>query len=95
MHILQTTFRPRLSAALTTARANDATGAGASFVYPAIALVGHSARPPAVVNYQSISRRDHESRPAPSTAAPGQAAPPEELEKSGLAQFPSVIGGVV
>ncbi len=82
------------------AHAAQVTGAGASFVYPAMAqwsadyakATGHR------VNYQSIGSSGGIAQVKAGTVDFGSSdAPlaPEELDKHGLAQFPSVIGGVV
>ena len=84
----------------TTAMAADVTGAGASFVYPAMSKwsadyqksSGHK------VNYQSIGSGGGIAQIKAGTVDFGSSdAPlkPEELAKFGLAQFPSVIGGIV
>ena len=103
MHILAKTTVAALvlsAAGITTARANDATGAGASFVYPAIARWSADYRQATgkQVNYQSIGSGGGIAQIKAGTVDFGSSdkpLPPEELEKSGLAQFPSVIGGVV
>ena len=89
-----------LAAAAGAAQAGDTTGAGASFVYPAMSrwsadyrqATGHQ------VNYQSIGSGGGIAQIKAGTVDFGSSdAPlkPEDLERSGLAQFPSVIGGVV
>ena len=90
-----------LAAAFTgNARANDATGAGASFVYPAISRwsADYKQATGKQVNYQSIGSGGGIAQIKAKTVDFGSSdAPlkPEELAKSGLVQFPSVIGGVV
>ena len=80
--------------------AADATGAGASFVYPVMsqwsadynAATGHQ------VNYQSIGSSGGIAQIKAGTVDFGSSdkpLPPAELAEHGLAQFPSVIGGVV
>lgn len=82
------------------AAAADVTGAGASFIYPVMTQwsadyaksTGHK------VNYQSIGSGGGIAQIKAATVDFGSSdAPltPEELAKHGLAQFPSVIGGVV
>ena len=89
-----------LVAGAGTALASDATGAGASFVYPAMSrwsadynqATGHQ------VNYQSIGSGGGIAQIKAGTVDFGSSdAPldPGQLESAGLAQFPSVIGGVV
>jgi phosphate transport system substrate-binding protein len=86
--------------AFGTAHAAEVTGAGASFVYPAMskwsadynAATGHE------VNYQSIGSGGGIAQIKAATVDFGSSdAPlkPEDLAASGLAQFPSVVGGVV
>jgi phosphate transport system substrate-binding protein len=86
--------------AFGTAQAAEVTGAGASFVYPAMskwsadyhAATGHK------VNYQSIGSGGGIAQIKAATVDFGSSdAPlkPEDLAASGLAQFPSVVGGVV
>jgi phosphate transport system substrate-binding protein len=104
--MMQKTIRLRLTAlalALGFAAHVDAaevTGAGASFVYPAMsrwsadynAATGHR------VNYQSIGSGGGIAQIKAATVDFGSSdAPlaPSELEAAGLAQFPSVIGGIV
>src|SRR5690606_17713645 len=91
-----------LSAALAASpvRANDATGAGASFVYPAISRWSADYRQSTgkQVNYHSIGSGGGIAQIKAGTVDFGSSdAPlkPDDLAKSGLAQFPSVIGGVV
>ena len=86
--------------AFGTASAAEVTGAGASFVYPAMskwsadynAATGHK------VNYQSIGSGGGIAQIKAATVDFGSSdAPlkPEDLAASGLVQFPSVVGGVV
>jgi phosphate transport system substrate-binding protein len=82
------------------ASANDATGAGASFVYPAMSKWSsdYAKATGKQVNYQSIGSGGGIAQIKAATVDFGSSdAPlkPEELKKFGLAQFPSVIGGVV
>ena len=101
---LATTLRlTALAAALafgTSAHAAEVTGAGASFVYPAMskwsadyhAATGHK------VNYQSIGSGGGIAQIKAATVDFGSSdAPlkPEDLKASGLVQFPSVMGGIV
>ena len=86
--------------AIFNVHANDVTGAGASFVFPVMTKwsADYAQATGKRVNYQSIGSGggiaqikagnvDFGSSDAPLT--------PADLAKSGLAQFPSVIGGVV
>ena len=82
------------------AQAADATGAGASFIYPVMSKwsADYSRATGKRINYQSIGSGGGIAQIKAGTVDFGSSdAPlkPEELEKFGLAQFPSVIGGVV
>ncbi len=83
-----------------SAQAGDITGAGATFVYPALSkwssdynkATGHE------VNYQSIGSGGGIAQIKAKTVDFGSSdAPmkPAELSQFGLGQFPSVVGGVV
>ena len=100
-------FKFRLAAALLAvsssipfAHANDVTGAGASFIYPVMSKwsADYKGATGKQVNYQSIGSGGGIAQIKAATVDFGSSdAPlkPEELAKYGLAQFPSVIGGVV
>ena len=80
--------------------ARNITGAGASFVYPVMAKwsTDYRAASQRQVNYQSVGSGGGIAQIKAGTVDFGSSdAPlsPEELESTGLAQFPSVIGGVV
>jgi len=82
------------------AQAADVTGAGASFVYPAMSKwsADYRAATGKQVNYQSIGSGGGIAQIKAATVDFGSSdAPlePEDLARSGLGQFPSVIGGVV
>ncbi|ATD67264.1 phosphate ABC transporter substrate-binding protein PstS [Luteimonas chenhongjianii] len=82
------------------AMASDVTGAGASFVYPAMTRWSADYRTATgkQVNYQSIGSGGGIAQIKAGTVDFGSSdapLPPEDLAKSGLVQFPSVIGGVV
>jgi phosphate transport system substrate-binding protein len=82
------------------AQAADVTGAGASFIYPVMTKWSsdYNKATGKQVNYQSIGSGGGIAQIKAGTVDFGSSdAPlkPEELEKFGLAQFPSVIGGVV
>ena len=82
------------------ARAAEATGAGASFIYPVMSKwsADYSAATGKKINYQSIGSGGGIAQIKAGTVDFGSSdAPlkPGELAKYGLAQFPSVIGGVV
>jgi phosphate transport system substrate-binding protein len=76
------------------------TGAGASFVYPLVSRwsADYAAATGNRVNYQSIGSGGGIAQIKAGTVDFGSSdkpLPPGELEKDGLLQFPSVIGGVV
>ena len=82
------------------ANAADVTGAGASFIYPVMSKwsADYSTATGKKVNYQSIGSGGGIAQIKAKTVDFGSSdAPlkPEELAAAGLAQFPSVIGGVV
>ncbi len=82
------------------ALAADVTGAGASFIYPVMSKWSsdYSKATGKKVNYQSIGSGGGIAQIKAATVDFGSSdAPlkPDELAKHGLAQFPSVIGGVV
>lgn len=82
------------------AHAVDITGAGASFIYPVMSKWSsdYSKSSGNQVNYQSIGSGGGIAQIKAGTVDFGSSdAPlkPEELSRFGLAQFPSVIGGVV
>ena len=84
----------------STAAANDVTGAGATFVFPVMSKwsADYAKTAGKQVNYQSIGSGGGIAQIKAGTVDFGSTdAPmkPEELAKYGLAQFPSVIGGVV
>ena len=89
-----------IASAPLAAQAADVTGAGASFVYPVMSKwsADYSKATGKKVNYQSIGSGGGIAQIKAATVDFGSSdAPlkPEELAKHGLAQFPSVIGGVV
>ena len=101
------TLKTRVAAALiaaasslSLAHANDVTGAGASFIYPVMSKwsADYKTATGKQVNYQSIGSGGGIAQIKAATVDFGSSdAPmkPEDLAKYGLAQFPSVIGGVV
>ena len=90
-----------LAAALAMgAQAADVTGAGASFIYPVMSKwsADYNTATKKQVNYQSIGSGGGIAQIKAASVDFGSSdAPlkPEELAAAGLAQFPSVIGGVV
>jgi len=91
-----------LAAALisTTAAATDITGAGATFPYPIYAKWADDYKKETGIgmNYQSIGSGGGIKQITAKTVdfgASDMPLKPEELDKSGLMQFPTVIGGAV
>src|SRR5690606_22372353 len=100
--LLKTTLAAAaLSAAFaSTASANDATGAGASLVYPAISRwsADYQQATGKQINYQSIGSGGGIAQIKAATVDFGSSdkpLAPDGLANSGLAQLPSVICGVV
>ena len=84
----------------SSAQAADVTGAGASFIYPVMSRwsADYNKATGKQINYQSIGSGGGIAQIKAGTVDFGSSdAPlkPDELAKFGLAQFPSVIGGVV
>ena len=78
----------------------DITGAGATFIYPLLSKwsADYSQATGNKINYQSIGSGGGIAQIKAGTVDFGSSdkpLAPEELAKDGLAQFPSVIGGVV
>ncbi len=90
-----------LAAMLSTgAIAADITGAGATFIYPLLSKwsADYNKATGVKINYQSIGSGGGIAQIKAATVDFGSSdkpLPPDELAKSGLAQFPSAIGGVV
>jgi phosphate transport system substrate-binding protein len=85
---------------VTTALASDFTGAGASFPYPIYAkwAEAYKAKTKVGMNYQSIGSSGGIKQINAKTVDFGASDNPvafADLEKSGLVQFPAIIGGVV
>lgn len=81
-------------------QANDITGAGATFPYPIYSkwAEAYKAQTGIGMNYQSIGSGGGIKQITAKTVdfgASDMPLKPEELEKNGLMQFPTVIGGVV
>src|SRR3954471_12059023 len=88
------------AAPLTSASAADISGAGATFPYPIYAKWADAYKKETGVglNYQSIGSGGGIKQIQANTVTFGasdQPLKPEELDKSGLIQFPMVMGGVV
>lgn len=82
------------------AHAVDVTGAGSSFVFPVISAwsQNYSKSADNRINYQSIGSGGGIAQIKAATVTFGASDAPlsaEDLEKGGLGQFPSVIGGIV
>ena len=78
----------------------EITGAGATFIYPLLSRwsADYNKATGAKINYQSIGSGGGIAQIKAGTVDFGSTdkpLPPEELAQSGLAQFPSAIGGVV
>jgi phosphate transport system substrate-binding protein len=91
-----------LAAALSfnTAQAADISGAGATFPYPIYAkwAEAYKAETGVAINYQSIGSGGGIKQIQARTVdfgASDMPLKPEDLDKSGLIQFPAVMGGVV
>jgi len=84
----------------TVAHATDVTGAGSSFVYPVLSKwsQAYSQKTQNRINYQSIGSGGGIAQIKAGTVDFGASDAPlstDDLQKSGLGQFPSVIGGIV
>lgn len=93
--VLATSF-----AATATAHATDITGAGATFPYPVYAKWAEAYKKETGVsmNYQSIGSGGGIKQIKAKTVdfgASDKPLKPEELDKDGMMQFPTVMGGVV
>jgi phosphate transport system substrate-binding protein len=104
MKLAHRMFTPALLAlgicAATTAVAADITGAGATFPYPVYAkwAEAYKAKTGTGMNYQSIGSGGGIKQINAKTVDFGASDAPlklEVLEKDGLVQFPTVMGGVV
>ncbi|MSP50760.1 MAG: phosphate ABC transporter substrate-binding protein PstS [Alphaproteobacteria bacterium] len=89
-----------IALAATTAEAADISGAGATFPYPVYAKWADAYKKETGIglNYQSIGSGGGIKQIQAKTVTFGASdvpLKPEELEKSGLIQFPMIMGGVV
>ena len=89
-----------LAVAAASVQAADITGAGATFPYPLYAkwAEAYKAKTGTGMNYQSIGSGGGIKQIKAKTVdfgASDKPLTPEELEKDGLTQFPTVMGGVV
>src|SRR3954447_17955813 len=86
-------------AACATAQAIDITGAGATFPFPIYSkwAEAYKGKTGVGMNYQSIGSGGGIKQIQAKTVdfgASDMPLKPDELEKSGLTQFPAIIGGV-
>ena len=104
MQVLNRTLKCTLMAlslgAASSAFAVDITGAGATFPYPIYAkwADAYNAKTGTKLNYQSIGSGGGIKQIQNKTVdfgASDKPMKPEELDKNGLVQFPTVVGGVV
>jgi phosphate transport system substrate-binding protein len=89
-----------LVATSTSAMAADVTGAGSSFIYPVLSKWADAYKTSSgnAINYQSIGSGAGIKQIQAGTVTFGATdAPlkPEQLEKSGLAQWPMIMGAIV
>jgi phosphate transport system substrate-binding protein len=89
-----------LVAASTSAMAADVTGAGSSFIYPVLSKWADAYKTASgnAINYQSIGSGAGIKQIQAGTVTFGATdAPlkPDQLEKSGLAQWPMIMGAIV
>ena len=99
-HVLSRFLGITLGLSALTAGAIDLTGAGATFPYPIYAkwAEAYKAKTGVGMNYQSIGSGGGIKQIQNKTVdfgATDMPLKPEELEKDGLVQFPTVIGGDV
>ena len=97
---LATTLATASLAVASSAFAIDITGAGATFPYPIYAkwAESYNGKTGVKLNYQSIGSGGGIKQIQNKTVdfgASDKPLKPDELEKSGLVQFPTVVGGVV
>ena len=89
-----------LVAASTSAMAADVTGAGSSFIYPVLSKWADAYKTASgnAVNYQSIGSGAGIKQIQASTVTFGATDAPlkaDQLDKSGLAQWPMIMGAIV
>lgn len=100
MNFLKTIVVAGLVAASTSAYAADITGAGSTFIYPALSKWADSYKKESGngINYQSIGSGAGIKQIQAKTVTFGATDAPlkaEQLEKDGFAQWPMVMGGIV
>jgi phosphate transport system substrate-binding protein len=89
-----------LVAASTSTRAADVTGAGSSFIYPVLSKWADAYKTASgnAINYQSIGSGAGIKQIQASTVTFGATDAPlkaDQLDKSGLAQWPMIMGAIV
>lgn len=89
-----------LVAASTSAMATDVTGAGSSFIYPVLSKWADAYKTASgnAINYQSIGSGAGIKQIQASTVTFGATDAPlkaDQLDKSGLAQWPMIMGAIV
>lgn len=100
MRFLKALFAAGLVAAATSAHAADISGAGATFPYPVYAKWAEAYKKETGngLNYQSIGSGGGIKQITARTVTFGASdmpLKPEALDKAGLIQFPTVMGGIV
>jgi phosphate transport system substrate-binding protein len=100
MNFMKTIVAAGLVAASTSAFAADITGAGSTFIYPALSkwADAYKKESGSGVNYQSIGSGAGIKQIQAKTVTFGATdAPlkPEQLEKDGFAQWPMIMGAIV
>src|ERR1700722_507835 len=100
MNFLKTIVAAGLVAASTSAFAGDITGAGSTFIYPALSKWADAYKKESGngVNYQSIGSGAGIKQIQAKTVTFGATdAPlkPDQLEKDGFAQWPMIMGAIV
>src|ERR1700761_1951663 len=100
MNFLKTIVAAGLVAASTSAFAADITGAGSTFIYPALSKWADAYKKESGngVNYQSIGSGAGIKQIVANTVTFGATDAPlkaEQLEKDGLAQWPMIMGAIV
>jgi phosphate transport system substrate-binding protein len=100
MNFMKTIVAAGLVAASTSAFAADITGAGSTFIYPALSkwADAYKKESGAGVNYQSIGSGAGIKQIQAKTVTFGATdAPlkPDQLEKDGFAQWPMIMGAIV
>ena len=100
MNFLKAIVAAGLVAASTSAMAADVTGAGSSFIYPVLSKWADAYKTASgnAINYQSIGSGAGIKQIQASTVTFGATDAPlkaDQLDKSGLAQWPMIMGAIV